>query len=107
MAIFVIAFFSSMIWYASLGPTIPESYSSIMLQAFPLIIGTFSFWDILSRRKYKSPTLIVGAFAVLSCFISLPFVGIIWGGYSVGFVAATVSVTAFSVVFFYIAFFGD
>jgi len=105
MAIFTGVFCISMMWYACLGSTVPESYSTIMLQGFPLIIGTFTAWDVLGRRKYETPTLAVGAIAYLMCFISLPFVNIMWEGFSIGFVLATLSVTLFLVIFSYVVFF--
>jgi len=104
--IFIAAFFLAMIYYASL-PTVPESYSSIMLQGYPAFITALVVVDIFSRRRLASLTIIVGGLAWLSFYISLPFVNTTWLGLSMGFVLATSAFTAFLSIFFYVAFFSD
>jgi hypothetical protein len=101
------AFSFAMLSYASLGSTVPETYSSIMLQAYPLILGTLTLWDILARRKYKDPVLVIGFIVFLNCFVSLRFVNNLWFAYSMGFVSATIGVTFFLCVFAYVVFFTE
>jgi uncharacterized membrane protein len=107
MVIFNVGFFVAMLYYASLGSNIPDSYTSVMLTGFLGLIGFLMLLDVLSRRhwRWQSPTIIVGSFAALNCFMMLPLVNVLFGGYSVGFVLASLGVTVFLAVFFYVAFF--
>jgi hypothetical protein len=78
-----------------------------MLTGFLGFIGFIMLLDVLSRRhwRWQSPTIIVGSLAALNCFMMLPFVNNLVDGYSVGFVLASLGVTVFLSVFFYVAFF--
>ena len=107
MGIFVAGFFAAMVYYASLGSNVPESYTSVMITGFLAFIGFLMLLDVISRRRWRwqSPTIIVGTLAAVNCFIMLPFVKTFIGGYSFGFMFASLGVTVFLAVFFYVAFF--
>lgn len=107
MIAFVAGFLATMIYYASLGSNVPESYTSVMLTGFLGLMGFLMLLDALSRRhwRWQSPTIIVGSCAALNCFMMLPFVKTLICGYSIGFVIASLGVDVFLAVFFYVTFF--
>jgi len=99
---FLIVFDILLSWVATWGER--ETYSYMIYFGFLFQIGTFSAWDLVSRRSLKTPIIFGASLAFMACIMSIPFVSKSAFGFSIGFVVALASTTIFKAVFFYYGF---